>query len=225
MIENASIQPGATQAIIKITLPVVKEKHSLFNLTRVEVSYKKNVMLSTSLTEAVMIENECREVSIVLNNLLPQTQYKCKIRCFNKNGPSSWKSGFDFETTAEEMNELKQEENEEIEKPADIQGVYSIIEKTVRIVELQKQMEVFQENEIIHCLDIMDEETLNKTPAEVIQTTRDSFNLPCLHHVLLTAASHTESEIYHAIDILLKKGCTLSETVNSVRIRLSLLIV
>lgn len=220
MIENASLQPGATQAIIKITLPVVKEKHPLFSLTRVEVSYKKNVMLSTSFTEAVMIENECREVSVVLNNLLPQTQYKCKIRCFNKNGPSNWKSGFDFETTDEEMNELKQEEDEEIEKSSDNQGVYSIIEKTVRIVELQKQTEVFQENAIIHSLDIIDEDTLNNTSAEVIQTTRDSFNLPCLHHLLLTASSHTESEVYHAIDLLLKKGCTLSETVNSVKIEL-----
>lgn len=215
-VELVKCQTMFSQAVLTLSLPPPEEVHPLFELVKVEVSYKKNAMLSTSLVESVSVAPNCQEVTIILGNLSPETQYKCKIRCFNKNGPSKWKSGFDFVTKSEEEDTVIPKENENHEGMVETGETYSLVNQMIKRIEMESRDDSREENEIIRLIDRMDLTRLEKISSETVKDARDSFNLPCLHHLLLTASSHKEEDVKLCVLTLLHKQCDINEGVNGV---------
>lgn len=196
-----------------IPLPPLREKHPLFVIHKVEVSYKKNAMLSTSLTESVTVPADSKEVLIYLRNLTPATQYKCKIRCYNQNGPSKWKSGFDFTTKEEEEMTPEPVHTSDLESKA----VSSFINTVRYSVTMENREKGSEEEDVIQWIDTMVMDKLETVSEERLQSTRDSSNLPCLHHLLLTAGVHSRQNVLICLEMLLQKKCDLNEAVDAVR--------
>lgn len=215
-VDLVKCQTMFSQAVLTLALPPPEEVHPLFELVKVEVSFKKNTMLSTSLVESVAVTPNCQEVTIILGNLSPETQYKCKIRCFNKNGPSKWKSGFDFVTKSEEEDTVIPKESENHERIVETGETYSLVNQMIKRIEMESRDDSREENEIIQLIDKMDMTRLEKVSPETVKVAHDSFNLPCLHHLLLTASCHKEEEVKVCVLTLLHKQCDINEGVSAV---------
>ena len=205
-VESASVQASRTSADITVVLPTLIETHPLFITRRVEVNYRKAVLLQAAQSMIIDIDSSQSSVRVPLINLTPGTTYRFKVRQANKNGWSDWKGGFEFTTTRQEIStqqrssaasnllaggEIKRVDYENRDHSANED---SAVKKAIDTCSVSALLQL-SPNRVSSCLCVC--------------------GLPALHYAVLHSEG-LESETESLVDALLGMGCSVNQAVDAV---------